>query len=54
MVLTGFVDDNEKARGRPTMVEFDQSGALLVSDDVGGIIWRVSKSRTSGKAAKAE
>ena len=54
MVLTGFVDDNEKARGRPTMVEFDQSGALLVSDDVGGIIWRVSKSRTSGKAPKAE
>ncbi len=45
-ILDGFVDDDEKARGRPTMLTFDQDGALLVSDDVGGIIWRVS-----GKAA---
>lgn len=42
-ILSGFVDEEEKARGRPTMVEFDQTGALLVSDDVGGIIWRVSR-----------
>lgn len=42
-LLSGFVDDDEKARGRPTMVEFDQTGALLVTDDVGGIIWRVSR-----------
>lgn len=43
-ILSGFVDDEEKkARGRPTMVAFDQTGALLVSDDVAGIIWRVSR-----------
>ncbi len=42
-LLSGFVDDDQKAKGRPTMVEFDQTGALLVSDDVGGIIWRLSR-----------
>ena len=42
-VLTGFVtDDGEEARGRPTMVAFDADGALLVSDDVGNIVWRVA------------
>lgn len=54
MVLSGFIDDEEKARGRPTMVEFDQTGALLVSDDVGGIIWRVSKPGAAKPAPEAE
>jgi glucose/arabinose dehydrogenase len=40
-VLTGFLDKEEKAQGRPTMLAIDRSGALLVSDDVGNIIWRV-------------
>jgi glucose/arabinose dehydrogenase len=40
-VLTGFLDKAEKAQGRPSMVAVDKSGALLVSDDVGNIIWRV-------------
>jgi glucose/arabinose dehydrogenase len=40
-VLTGFLDKDEKAQGRPTMLAIDKSGALLVSDDVGNIIWRV-------------
>ena len=40
-VLTGFLDRDEKAQGRPTMLALDKSGALLVSDDVGNIIWRV-------------
>jgi glucose/arabinose dehydrogenase len=40
-VLTGFLDKQEKAQGRPTMLAIDKSGALLVSDDVGNIIWRV-------------
>jgi glucose/arabinose dehydrogenase len=44
-VLTGFLDKDEKAQGRPTMLAIDRSGALLVSDDVGNIIWRV---RTKG------
>ncbi len=42
-ILSGFTDQEELARGRPAMVAFDQTGALLVSDDVGGIIWRVSR-----------
>ena len=41
-VLTGFLDKDGNARGRPVGVEIDQNGALLVADDVGNIIWRVS------------
>lgn len=40
-VLTGFLTKDDKARGRPTMLAVDKAGALLVSDDVGNIIWRV-------------
>lgn len=53
-ILSGFVDEEKKARGRPTMVEFDQTGALLVSDDVGGIIWRVSKPGSTASVPEAE
>lgn len=42
-VLTGFLSRNGKARGRPVGVAFDQSGNLLVADDVGNTIWRISK-----------
>ncbi|RVQ67716.1 sorbosone dehydrogenase family protein [Croceicoccus ponticola] len=41
-VLTGFLDGDDDAHGRPTMLAWDKSGALLVSDDTGGIIWRVT------------
>jgi glucose/arabinose dehydrogenase len=41
-VLSGFIDAEENARGRPVGVAFDKSGALLVADDVGGVIWRVA------------
>jgi glucose/arabinose dehydrogenase len=44
-ILTGFVDADGKARGRPVGVAIDKSGALLVADDVGNTIWRVTKSR---------
>jgi glucose/arabinose dehydrogenase len=40
-VLTGFLDKEGKAQGRPTMLAVAKDGALLVSDDVGNIIWRV-------------
>jgi glucose/arabinose dehydrogenase len=43
-ILTGFLNDEGGARGRPVGVEFDKSGNLLVADDVGNIIWRVSPS----------
>ncbi|MBY4899072.1 sorbosone dehydrogenase family protein [Cupriavidus sp. AU9028] len=41
-VLTGFLDDKEQARGRPVDVKGDGRGGLLVTDDVGNRIWRVS------------
>jgi glucose/arabinose dehydrogenase len=41
-VLTGFVSKDGEARGRPVGVAIDQAGALLVADDVGNTIWRVT------------
>jgi glucose/arabinose dehydrogenase len=41
-VLTGFVRDNGEANGRPVGVAIDASGNLLVADDVGNTIWRVT------------
>ena len=43
--LTGFLDANGNARGRPVGVAFDKKGDLLVADDVGGRIWRVTPVR---------
>jgi glucose/arabinose dehydrogenase len=40
-VLTGFVDEDGDARGRPVGVVVDKAGALLVDDDVGNAVWRV-------------
>lgn len=40
--LTGFLNDRGEAMGRPVGVQTDRSGALLVADDVGNVIWRVS------------
>ena len=41
-VLTGFLNEDGEARGRPAMLAVDSKGALLVTDDVSGIIWRVT------------
>jgi len=41
-VLTGFLNADEKAMGRPVGVVIDKQGDLLVADDVGNKIWRVS------------
>ncbi|MGA8884705.1 MAG: sorbosone dehydrogenase family protein [Acinetobacter sp.] len=41
-VLTGFLSGKGEAFGRPVGVAVDFSGAILVADDVGDIIWRVS------------
>lgn len=41
-VLTGFLNEDGTARGRPVGVEIDRSGALLVADDVGNVVWRVA------------
>jgi len=48
-VLTGFLDADGNARGRPVGVAFDRRGALLVADDVGNTIWRVAGSQTLTK-----
>lgn len=41
-VLTGFVKENGDAMGRPVGVALDKTGALLVADDVGNVVWRVA------------
>ena len=41
-VLTGFVQENGDAMGRPVGVAIDKRGGLLVADDVGNTIWRVA------------
>ncbi|MEY2884714.1 MAG: hypothetical protein RL490_2438 [Pseudomonadota bacterium] len=41
-VLTGFLNDKDEARGRPVGVAFDKAGGLLVADDVGNVVWRVT------------
>ena len=41
-VIAGFLDSNGKAQGRPVGVAVDKAGALLVADDVGNVIWRVT------------
>jgi glucose/arabinose dehydrogenase len=41
-ILSGFVSADGDAYGRPVGVAIDQAGALLVADDVGNIVWRVT------------
>jgi glucose/arabinose dehydrogenase len=39
--VSGFLDAQGNAKGRPVGLTVDKSGALLVADDVGNAIWRV-------------
>lgn len=41
-VLTGFLNAEGEALGRPVGVAIDRAGALLVADDVGNVVWRVT------------
>jgi len=41
-VVTGFLVDGDKARGRPVGLAVDSKGALLIADDTGNSVWRVS------------
>ncbi|MCC2665195.1 MAG: sorbosone dehydrogenase family protein, partial [Geminicoccaceae bacterium] len=45
-ILTGFLSEDGDALGRPVGVAIDRSGALLVADDVGNVVWRVTPSTT--------
>jgi glucose/arabinose dehydrogenase len=50
-VVTGFISDDAKTRGRPVGVAVDRLGALLVADDVGNAVWRVTAANTNSAAA---
>lgn len=42
-VVTGFLaSDHRTVHGRPVGVALDKTGALLIADDVGNTVWRVS------------
>jgi len=41
-VVTGFLIDGDKARGRPVGLAVDGKGGLLIADDTGNSVWRVS------------
>ncbi len=43
--MTGFLNANGEARGRPVGVAIDKTGALLIADDVGNTVWRVTAAR---------
>ena len=46
-VLDGFVNADRQALGRPVGVAVDRSGALLVADNIGNVIWLVSPATTN-------
>jgi glucose/arabinose dehydrogenase len=48
-VLTGFLDREGHAQGRPVGLAIDKRGALLVADDVGNAIWRVTSWSVTSK-----
>jgi glucose/arabinose dehydrogenase len=47
-VLTGFIGPEGNAYGRPVGVAIDKRGALLVADDVGNAVWRVTAADRAG------
>lgn len=46
-ILTGFVNQAGDAYGRPVGVAVDKAGAILVANDVGYVVWRVTPVATS-------
>ena len=46
-VLTGFLGKDEHAYGRPVGVAVDRTGAILLADDVGNIVWRITPAATN-------
>lgn len=46
-ILTGFLNEKGEAQGRPVGVRIDKQGALLVADDVGNTVWRVTAATKS-------
>jgi hypothetical protein len=52
-VVAGFLDANNHARGRPVGLAVDRSGGLLIADDVGNAVWRVSSAKPASPAKPA-
>lgn len=52
-VLTGFLDRKGNAMGRPVGVAVDTRGSLLVADDVGNVVWRVSSVQMAAGSVRA-
>lgn len=50
--VTGFLDSAGQARGRPVGLALNKTGALLIADDVGNTVWRVSAGNQKQAAAK--
>jgi glucose/arabinose dehydrogenase len=46
-VVTGFLDQNNVARGRPVGLAVDRAGGLLIADDLGNTVWRVTAASDS-------
>jgi glucose/arabinose dehydrogenase len=51
-VVTGFLDNDNNARGRPVGLAIDKSGALLIADDVGNTVWRMTASNQATTASR--
>lgn len=44
-VVTGFMNANDEARGRPVGLAIDRAGGLLIADDLGDTVWRVTSAK---------
>jgi glucose/arabinose dehydrogenase len=53
-VVTGFLDANSQARGRPVGLAVDRSGGLLIADDLANVVWRVSSKPSEQRQDAAE
>jgi glucose/arabinose dehydrogenase len=53
-VVTGFLDADNHARGRPVGLAIDKTGALLIADDTGNTVWRVSSAAASPATSAAK
>ncbi|MFL6729004.1 MAG: hypothetical protein ACJ8EZ_03625 [Sphingomicrobium sp.] len=51
--VTGFLNGKGQARGRPVGVSIDRTGALIVADDVGNAVWRISYAGAKPQPATA-
>jgi glucose/arabinose dehydrogenase len=52
-LVTGFLSKDEKAYGRPVGVAVDKAGAILLADDVGNIVWRITPAGAPAAAPAA-